>query len=102
MRALLLDYQGRAIRFPEERWQHITASHPEMTAMEGTIAETLLTPDQIRRDATDPATVRLYYKWFPGTPYGDKWVKVAVKLLNGDAFVLTALATGSIKRSEGI
>ena len=102
MRAILLDYQGRAIRFPEERWQHIIASHPEMTVMEETIAETLLTPDQIRRDVVDPVTVRLYYKWFPGTPYGDKWVKVAVKFLNGDAFVLTALATGSIKRSEGI
>ena len=102
MRALLLDYQGRAIRFPEERWQHIISSHPEMTVMEETIAETLLTPDQIRRDVVDPVTVRLYYKWFPGTPYGDKWVKVAVKFLNGDAFVLTALSTGRIKRSEGI
>ena len=102
MRALLLDYQGRAIRFPEERWQHILGGHPELAAMEQTIGATLLSPDYIRRDAADPATVRLYYRWFPNTPYGGKWVKVAVKFFNGDAFVVTAMATGRIKRSEGI
>ena len=102
MRALLLDYQGRDIRFPEERWRHILGGHPELADMEETIGATLLAPDEIRRDATDPDTVRLYYRWFPHTPYGGKWVKVAVKFLNGDAFVVTAMAISRIKRGEGI
>ena len=96
MRAILLDYQGRPIRFPEERWQHIIQRHRDMADFEEGIGKTLLAPDQIRRDANDPTTVRLYYKWFPVTPQGSKWVRVAVKFLNGDAFVLTALLTGRI------
>ena len=96
MRALLLDYQGRAIRFPEERWQHIRQRHRDMADMEAAIGSTLLAPEHIRRDAADPDTVRLYYKWFPVTPRGSKWVRVAVKFLNGDAYVLTAFLTGRI------
>lgn len=96
MRALLPDYQGRIIRFPEERWRHIIHRHREMVEMEDAIGATLLAPEQIRRDATDPDTVRLYYKWFPVTPRGSKWVRVAVKFLNGDAYVLTAFLTGRI------
>ena len=96
MRAILLDYQGRAIRFPEERWQHIRQRHRDMADMEAAIGATLLAPEHIRRDATDPDTVRLYYKWFPVTPRGSKWVRVAVKFLNGDGYVLTAFLTGRI------
>lgn len=96
MRALLLDYQGRVIRLPGERWRHILNRHRDMADLEYAIGATLLAPEQIRRDATDPDTVRLYYKWFPVTPRGSKWVRVAVKFLNGDAYVLTAFLTGRI------
>ena len=96
MRALLLDYQGWAIRLPEERWRHIRQRHRDMADMEAAIGATLLAPEHIRRDAADPDTVRLYYKWFPVTPRGSKWVRVAVKFLNGDAYVLTAFLTGRI------
>ena len=71
-----------------------------MTIMEETIARTLLTPDQILRDAVAPVTVRLSYKWIVGTPVGDKWVCVVVKYIGDEAFVLTAYATDAIKQGE--
>ena len=103
MRALLLDYQGRPIRFPEERWQHIIIDHSEMATMEYTIEETLADPDEIIRDDKDPVGVRLYYRWFYGLPrVGDHWICAVVKVFNGDAFVLTAYPVGRFKRSEVI
>ena len=100
MRAILLDYQGRAIRFPEERWQHILIDHSEMAAMEYTIGETLADPDEIYRDPQDPNTVRLYYRWFNGLPVGDNRICVAVKVFNGDAYVITAFVASHIKGDE--
>ena len=73
-----------------------------MTLMPEVIGETLLAPDLVRLDPEDPDTVRLYCKWYYHTPIGGKWVIVVVKLLNGDAFVLTSLPTGRIKQSEVI
>ena len=102
MRALLLDYQGRAIRLPEERWRHILSDHGEMALMEETIGETLSDPDEIMRDAKDPVAVRLYYRWFYGLPVGDHRICVVVKVFNGDAFVLTAYVVSHFKRSEVI
>ena len=63
------------------------------------IGETLLNPDEIRRDARDPASVRLYYRWFYGLPVGDHWICVSVKVFNGDSFLLTAYVAGHFKRS---
>ncbi len=100
MRAMLLDYQGRAIRFPEERWRHILIDHSEMAAMEYTIGETLADPDEIYRDPQDPNTVRLYYRWFNGLPVGDNRICVAIKVLNGDAYIITAFVASHIKGDE--
>ena len=100
MRAVLIDYQGREIRFPEERWQHIISRHRDMEAIPHTILETLLDPDFILRDPTDPNTGRLYYRWYNWGKANDKWVMVSVKMLDGDAYVLTAMQTHRTKRSE--
>ena len=101
MRAILLDYQGRAIRFPEERWRHILHDHGEMELLEETIGETLLDPDAIFRDPDDPDTVRLYYRWFYGLPtVGDNRICVAVKVFNGDAYVLSAFVAGHPKGDD--
>ena len=61
-----------------------------MAEMEYVIGETLLAPDEIRRDSRDPETVRLYLKWYDDLPVGSKWVLVAVKMINGDAYVVTS------------
>lgn len=100
MRANLLDYQGRAIRFPEERWQHIIGRHRDMETIPHTIPETLLDPDVVLRDPIDPDAGRLYYRWYSWENASEKWVMVSVKMLVDDAFVLTAMQTHHPKRSE--
>ena len=91
------DPQRRLIRLPDERWQHICITHPEMTTMLRNVCGTLKQPDEITIPDDDPDTVRSYYKWFTGTVVGDKWVRVVVKYLPDDAFVLTAFVTSRVK-----
>ena len=42
--------------------------------------------------------VRLYYRFYRMTAVGHKYLCVVVKMSRGDAFVLTAYLTDSIKR----
>ena len=97
---MLPDLLGRRIRLPEERVRHILARHPYMASLWDEVAETLRDAEEIRRSNSDPKTVRLYHKWFYGTVQGDKWVCVAVKVLNGDAFILTAYVTSEIEGGD--
>ena len=64
------------------------------------IGETLLAPEEIRRSIEDPETVRLYYKRYSGTGIGDKWIRVVVKILPDDAFVITSFASSEIQGGE--
>lgn len=100
MRALLTDFQGRIIRLPEERWQHIISGHPIMAQLEEVITVTLLDPDEIRRDPDDPETVTLYYRRFEGVRTGNRRYVVAVKSLDSDAYVLTSHPAGHPKPGE--
>ena len=100
MRALLTDFQGRVVRFPEERWVHIIARHAEMVDMEWVISETLLDPDEIYRDPTASGEVQLYYKRYQGLPIGDERICIVVRVLDNDAFVITAHPAGHPKGDQ--
>lgn len=93
---ILRDFQGLGVRLTEERLEHIL-EHPEMTDRGAAIEETLLSPDQVLESLFDPK-VRLYYRFYRVTAVGDKYLCVVVKMNQGDAFVLTAYLTDSIKR----
>jgi hypothetical protein len=67
-----------------------------------TIGETLQRPDAVRRSNSDPDTVELYYKRFPGALTGNRWVCVVVKRLEDDALLLTAYVTDAIKEGEEV
>ena len=97
---VFLDYTGRLIRYPVERQSHVTDRHPEMSEQSGLIQDTLADPDEVRRSTDDPATVVLYYRWFENTLVGPRYVRVIVKLLDHDAFVLTAHCIDDILRGE--
>ena len=97
---MLPDLYGRRIRLPEERVRHILARHPYMASLWDEVAETLRNAEEIRRSNSDPETVRLYHKWFHGTVKGDKWVRVVVKVLPDDAYILTAYVTSAIEGGE--
>jgi hypothetical protein len=96
----LVDFQGRAIRFTEERQQHIL-EHPEMRSMTLALEETLRTPEIVRRSRSD-ATVVLFYRYYTATVVGDKYLCVVVKFLLDDAFVLTAYLTDKPKQGESL
>jgi hypothetical protein len=70
--------------------------------MQWAVGETLQDPDEVWKSFSDPDSARVYYRWYTDTRVGDKWVCVAVKFLEKDAFVLTAYATGRIKPGEMI
>ncbi len=95
---ILTDYQNCSVRLTPERLTHIL-KHLEMTSLEDKIKETLQNPEQVRRSNTDQ-TVLLNYHYYTNTLVGNKWLCVAVKYLDGDAFLLTAYLTNRIKKGE--
>jgi hypothetical protein len=95
---LLRDYQGTEIRLTDERLEHIL-EHPEMASLEPEIVETLARPERVVRSRSDEEA-RLYYRFYPETAVGGKFLCVVVKFRTDDAFVLTAYLTDKIKRGE--
>ncbi len=68
-----------------------------MQGIESTIEATLLNPETVVQSRRDP-TVQLYYRLYAHPRVGEKYVCVVVKLLDSDAFVLTAYITDRIKQ----
>ena len=92
------DFRGQRIRLTEERLKHILG-HPEMTEIAHNIGRTLLRPEKVVQSLSD-SEAQLYYRFYLGTRVGDKYLCVVVKVKEGDAFVLTAYLTDSIKKGE--
>lgn len=97
---LLTDYEGRVIRLTDERLEHIL-EHPEMKEMGHAIEETLANPGRVVQSISDPEA-RLYYRFYIETRVGDKYICIAVKMMQEDAFIITAYLTDTIKRGEVI
>lgn len=93
---LFKDFEGRSFRFTDERMNHVSG-HPEMKPMMQAIEETLTQPERVVQSLTDPEA-RLYYRFYRSTPVGEKYLCVVGKLRAGDAFILTAYLTDSIKK----
>lgn len=94
------DLHGQKVRLTDERLAHIL-KHSEMQGQENLISETLLTPDSIFPSHHDPA-VHLYHKLFDKTPVTRKYLVVAVKYINNDAFVITSFFTSKEKKGTKI
>ncbi len=95
------DYEGRQIRLTDERLAHIFQQHPYMMEMEYAIDETLEDPDAVVASNTNP-NARIYYRWYPQTAVGAKYVTVVVIIDLNDAFVASAYARESIRRGTFI
>ena len=68
-----------------------------MVSLESAIEETLRDPERVVRSFSDPEA-RLYYRYYFWTMVGGKYLCVVVKMLDVDAFVLTAYVTDRIKK----
>lgn len=93
---LLNDFRGRIVRLTDERLTHIM-KHAEMQGQEKFIAEVLQEPDSIFLSHHDPS-VHIYHKLFDKTPVTRKYLIVAVKYTENDAFIITAFFTNKEKK----
>ncbi len=95
---IISDVFGRKIRFTDERKFHILR-RVEMKGQENKIIETVQKPDAVRHSISDK-NVHLYYKFYQKTPVGEKYLLTALKVFNGEGFIITAFFTDKIKRGE--
>lgn len=97
---ILIDHAGREIRLTMERRNHIL-EHPEMVGQFERIQETIQTPETVIATTTDD-TVHVYHRYYETTPVTSKFLLVAIKLLEDDAFVLTAFFSRREKKGTVI
>ena len=95
---VIQDCFGRSVRLTEERLAHIL-EHPEMVGMEDELARVLQSPSEVRLSRSDD-NVKLFYEFYTQTQVGGKWLCVVVKYGPGDAFVITAYLTDTVKAGE--
>jgi len=100
MGKVLRDYFGRAVRLTEERIAHIL-EHAEMERQLNKVTEVLQEPDVIVQSQRD-INVHLYHKYYRKTPVTKKYLLVALKIEEHDAFVLTAFFTDTVKNGERV
>ncbi len=93
---ILIDHIGRSIRLTRERRAHIL-EHPEMTGQLERLRETLAQPEVVIATTAD-ASVHVYHRHYAETPVTSKFLLVAVKWMNTDAFVLTAFFSSRQKK----
>jgi hypothetical protein len=96
----IIDYAERTVRLTDERLGHIH-EHPEMVGQERRIREVLQKPDVVFTSHKD-SSVHVYYRHYESGPVGSKHLMVAVKILEEDAFVITAFFTDEVKGGEQI
>ncbi len=93
------DHEGREIRLPEERLNHILIEHSFMVGKEWAIRETLADPDEVRVSNQD-RQVSLYYRWYNTSDIDNKFICVVVRILENDAFIIIAYPAERIKRGD--
>lgn len=94
------DCFGRVIRLTSEREAHIL-KHAELQGQMGKLREVLREPDVIVKSLRDP-DVHLYHKHYAATPVTEKYLLVAIKVRERDAFIITAFFTDTVKKGERI
>ncbi|MCI0713594.1 MAG: hypothetical protein L0154_25785 [Chloroflexi bacterium] len=97
---ILIDYEEREIRLTTERRDHIL-EHPEMAGQFERIQETIKSPETVIASTADE-TVPVYHRYYETTPVTSKFLLVAVKLFEDDAFVLTAFFSRREKKGTVI
>jgi len=88
------DKTGRKIRLTKERWSYIRQHHAEVEDPEE-IKETLQRPDSFILDEREG--VRYSFKFFKHKKHKSKFLKVVVKYLNGEGFVISSHFVRSIR-----
>lgn len=97
---IIRDCFGHDVRLTDERLAHIL-EHAEMAGMEAEIERVLQAPAEVRVSRSDES-VKLFYEFYARTSVDGKWLCIVVKYLPGDAFVITAYLTDTMKGGETV
>jgi len=82
------DKTGKNIYLTDERYSHIK-KHPEMINSLPLIEQTIKNPSTIRDFEYDP-DIKYYYSYHKYRKSKAKYLRVIVKYLNGEGFIITA------------
>ena len=91
----LIDKTGREIRLTKRQWRHITTTHAEMTNYLEEIKITLEKPLKII--SQEKGGLVRYYSYQKHRKHPEKYLRIIVKYLNGDGFMMTAHFVRNIK-----
>ncbi len=92
------DKFGRTIRLTDERLQHISDDHQELSNPASKIEEALMFPLIVMK-SEDDEYVWLYYRPDPLSSK-DNFLLVVIKISNGEGFVITAFYVKNIREGE--
>ncbi len=84
----VIDKSGRKIRLTKRQWAHITITHKEMANYLEEMQKTLENP--IKIISHEKGDLRKYYSFHKHRKYPEKYIRIVVKYLNGEGFVITA------------
>jgi len=87
---------GEVVGLDEDRWKHVL-EHPEMENQSSKIEETLVDPDEVR-ESVHVSSIWLFYKFYTNSPVSEKYLLVAVKVSDGEGFIVTAFFTDKVKK----
>lgn len=90
----IVDKTGRNLRLTQKPWSHITIKHSYMANYLEEIKEALISPTKII--SHHKGNLFDYYKYYKQRQEL-KFLKVVVKYLNGEGFVLSAYFTPKIR-----
>lgn len=86
------DKTGRSIHLSKERWKHIRTEHGKIVEPEE-IEKVIINPLKITKSDRDPSVAWYYiYK-----KQRKRYLKVAVKYLNGEGYIITTHYTTKIQ-----
>ena len=85
----ITDKTGRRIRLTKKQWSHINRKHPQVADHYDEIIDTLKNPLKIIQPYK--GTKYYYYKYLKYKDGPEKYLKIIVKFLNGEGFIITAL-----------
>ncbi len=83
----IIDKTGRRIRLTKERWQHL-AKHPDIMNKLEDLQFVLQHPLKITDYSLDE-NIKYYYHYFKQREM-TKYLRIIVKYLNGEGFIITA------------
>ncbi|MFC1682483.1 PBECR2 nuclease fold domain-containing protein [Nanoarchaeota archaeon] len=83
-----IDKSGRKIRLTQKQWEHITITHHKLSNYLSEIKQTIENPIKITYQ--ESGGLRKYFNYLKHRNHSDKYLRVIVKYLNGEGFVLTA------------